>query len=91
MSSYLIMGWVVGMQFTGWGAALLPWLLAAGFDMVDYKSINILKLAIPMSILLQTHMLSSLTGALALVPMFTYGVIHSGEKLKMWRNAILSV
>ncbi|CAI2639521.1 hypothetical protein AKUH4B114J_12270 [Apilactobacillus kunkeei] len=90
MSSYLIMGWVVGMQFTGWGAALLPWLLAAGFDMVDYKSINILKLAMPMSILLQTHMLSSLTGALALVPMFTYGVIHSGEKLKMWRNAILS-
>jgi hypothetical protein len=91
MVSYLIMGWVVGMQFTGWGAALLPWLLSAGFDMVDEKQIKIFHLALPMALLLQTHLLSSLAGALALVPLFISGLIQSRQPIKMLRNAALAV
>lgn len=91
MLSFLIMGWVVGMQFTGWGAALLPWLISAGFDMVDYQEVKVLKLAVPMSVLLQTHLLSSLSGALALVPLFISGIYHAKDRLKMFRHAIIAV
>ncbi|MCT6823200.1 MAG: hypothetical protein M3005_04905 [Apilactobacillus sp.] len=91
MSSYLIMGWVVGMQFTGWGAAILPWLMAAGFDMIDNKEINVIKLALPMTIMLQTHLLSSLTGALALVPMFIAGMMHNPNRKQMLKNAVFAV
>lgn len=91
MLSFLIMGWVVGMQFTGWGAALLPWLISAGFDMVDYQEIKVLKLALPMSVLLQTHMLSSLSGALALVPLFISGIIRCKNRWKMLIHAFYAV
>ncbi|UQS84470.1 hypothetical protein MOO46_04245 [Apilactobacillus apisilvae] len=91
MLSYLVMGWIVGSQFTGWAAALLPWLLNAGFDMVDYKKIKILRLALPMSVMLQVHIMTSLIGALALIPFFVVGYLETDNRRKMLLNAIYAV
>lgn len=91
MLSYIVMGWIVGNQFTGLAAALLPWLLNAGFDMVDYKKINVLRLAIPMTFMLQTHIMTSLIGALALIPFFIIGYLETDNRRKMLLNAIYSV
>ncbi|WP_105956501.1 glycosyltransferase family protein [Apilactobacillus quenuiae] len=91
MLSYVVMGWVIGNQFTGLAAAILPWLLNAGFDMVDYKKINLLRLALPMTFMLQTHIMTSLIGALALIPFFIFGYLETDNRKAMLLNFIYSV
>ncbi|MCL0330400.1 hypothetical protein [Apilactobacillus xinyiensis] len=91
MLSNLVMAWVVGEQFTGWGAALLPLLMISGLDMAKNHRVKILLLAIPMTLLLQTHIMSSLIGACALVPFFLYGFCYSENRKRMFLNAIIAV
>ncbi|KRM69903.1 hypothetical protein FD06_GL000069 [Apilactobacillus ozensis DSM 23829 = JCM 17196] len=91
MLSNLVMAWVVGEQFTGWGAALLPFLMISGLDMAKAHRVRILLLAIPMTLLLQTHIMSSLIGACALIPFFFYGFYYSNNRKKMFLNAISTV
>ncbi|GLB47259.1 hypothetical protein WR164_12380 [Philodulcilactobacillus myokoensis] len=91
MLSNPINAWVFSQQFTGWGAMLMPILLLAGIKMVQNGDVKVLTLAIPMSLLLQVHVLSSLIGVLALIPFFIAGLIKSEHRTLMVKHVSLAV
>ncbi|GLB46490.1 hypothetical protein WR164_04690 [Philodulcilactobacillus myokoensis] len=85
-----IFSWVSGQQFTGWGAAFLPWLMLSGSQMLREHKVHIIQLALSMTILLQTHIMSSLVGTIALIPFFIVGWMHANNRFKMFRDGVLA-
>ncbi|MEJ6401202.1 hypothetical protein [Nicoliella lavandulae] len=91
MMSDPVMAWIVGQQFTGWGAAFLPLALLMGTEMMREHKISVVKLAVVMALLFQIHVLTSLMAALALVPFFLVGLYLTNHRLKMMCNLLLSM
>ncbi|MBW1606213.1 hypothetical protein [Lactobacillus sp. Sy-1] len=91
MMSDPVMAWVVGQQFTGWGAAFLPLALLMGTEMVRNKRISIIKLSLAMALLLQVHFMTSLMAALSLVPFFLVALYLSNQRLKLFQQLFLAI
>lgn len=76
MAGGAVPSWLTTSQFTGWGAALLPFALAAGVRMLDSdKQLRVLPLAIAMAVLMETHMLTAVLAAAALGMMAIWALI----------------
>ncbi len=76
MAGGAVPSWLTTSQFTGWGAALLPFALAAGVRMLDSdKQLHVLPLAIAMAVLMETHMLTAVLAAAALGMMALWALI----------------
>ena len=88
MTCYPISLWVIAQEFTGWGATFMPLLMLCGTDMLRHHRIKCLPLAISMSVLLQTHVLSSLIGCAALIPFFIVGWRFAAHRILMLFNAV---
>ncbi|TPR47821.1 hypothetical protein DY037_08085 [Apilactobacillus micheneri] len=88
MYSSQIVQWVTSQQFTAFGAALLPLLLISGTNAIRKHDISILGLALSMSLLIQTHLMSSLIGMLGLIPLFLVGLITATDKWKLVRHTL---
>lgn len=78
-----VISWVNTQQFTGVGAAVLPYLFVAISLTLRRLKVPVIGLSIAMAILVQTHMITSMMGFLALVPIFTIALIKTEDKFKM--------
>ena len=92
---FLSMGWItrwqVSQNLTAWGAALAPYVINCGIDMLENKEYNYLKLAIIMSIAIETHLLSSLIFVITLIPFFIIRIVKKKERGKFVISIIKSV
>lgn len=90
LSHPIITGWLGNSEFTGLGAAILPFIILVGIDIVQKRRIKVLSLAVAMAIILQIHLMTSVIVALSLVPFVIAGLIMSNHRIKMLMNGILS-
>lgn len=92
---FLSMGWItrwqVSQNLTAWGAALAPYVINCGIDMLENKENNYLKLAIIMSIAIETHLLSSLIFVITLIPFFIIRIVKKRKRGKFVISIIKSV
>lgn len=74
--------WTMSQQFTGWGSALVPLGISGCLTFFDTKFSwrSVLKLAIPISLILQAHILSSLIVCLALISFFLVALFQHNLK-----------
>lgn len=85
MYSSTIVQWVTSQQFTAFGAALMPFLMIYATSMVRRHDVSVWGLAITMSILVQTHLMSSVIGALGLISFFIVGLVTAEDKAQRLR------
>lgn len=88
MYSSVVVQWVTSQSFTGFGAAIMPFLMIFATEMVRKHDVSMLGLAFTMSILIQTHLMSSLIGFLGLLPFFAVG-LGTAPDTKKRRKLIL--
>jgi hypothetical protein len=88
MYSSVVVQWVTSQQFTGFGAAIMPFLMLFATEMVRKHDVSMLKFAFTMSVLIQTHLMSSVIGFLGLLPFFVVGLVTSPDA-KTRRQLIL--
>lgn len=93
MSCALISFYALIQSFISWGGAFLPLLFMPAIKAVkDRKNpINPVFLAIPMSLLIATHILSAFIGVLAILPFFAVSFYYCKDKIKWLTKAMLSV
>lgn len=85
MSSSAVSYYPIAQAFTGWGAALMPLLFVPAIEALKNKEspIRPLQLAIPVTLLLSTHLLSLVIGILAILPFYVIAFINTKNKLNM--------
>ncbi|TPR37628.1 glycosyltransferase family protein [Apilactobacillus micheneri] len=88
MYSSQIVQWVTSQQFTAFGAALLPLLMISGTNAIRKHDVSVLGLALSMSLLIQTHLMSSMIGMLGLIPLFLVGLVTATDKWKLVRHTL---
>ncbi|TPR13063.1 hypothetical protein [Apilactobacillus timberlakei] len=83
MYSSQLMGWITTQQFAGVGAMLVPLLVLTGTEAIKKKRISIPYLALAMTLLIQTHIMSTIIGFIAVIPLFLVALLHTNHKFKM--------
>lgn len=91
MMTHPIMSWVGNQEFTGIGAMILPFAFLVGIKMIQNRQIRILPLVILMSIVLQTHLVTSLITCLILLPYAFWGLVRSSQKIQFVKNGLWAV
>lgn len=77
--------WPRSSSFQAWGAALMPYILMQGLDLLndDKKHFRWISLGLTVAIMAQVHMLGTFLAILALIPFFIGGLIKTPDKKKM--------
>ncbi|UQS84951.1 YfhO family protein [Apilactobacillus apisilvae] len=88
MYSSQIVQWVTSQQFTAFGAALLPLLILSGTRALREHDVSVIGLALSMSLLIQTHLMSSMIGAIGILPLFIVGLVTATDKWKLVRHTL---
>lgn len=88
MTSYSISIWATSQEFTGWGSVFMPLALWCGITMLDKHRIAPIKLALIITIIVQTHLISSILATVALLPFFVVGMIKTKHPAIMFDNAL---
>ncbi len=84
---YMLTGWVPSwittQEFMGWGAALMPFVLACGVYMLRNpdRRVPIFALSLSAAVLVQTHALSSVIIAVAMIPFVVAAFVRSHRKV----------
>ncbi|MHC5267985.1 hypothetical protein ACYSNO_02170 [Enterococcus sp. LJL98] len=93
MSCAGVIYYVRAQGFSGWGSALLPFVFIQAIRAVTdkRKPIHVVNLAISVSLLLNTHVLSALIGVVAIVPFYLVSFFKAGNKGKWLGSAFLAV
>ena len=86
-------GWIRADNFMAWGAALAPYVIMCGIDMVQDKNnpVHWIKLMLLMSILAQIHLLSTVILAAGLIPFAIYALITAPDKKRVILNFIKAI
>ncbi len=84
--------WLTTQEFMGWGAALMPYVLACGVFMLRHpdRKVPVFALAGSAAVLVQTHALSSVIVAVAMVPFVVGAFIRSHRKGKVLAGVLVS-
>ncbi|UQS84952.1 hypothetical protein MOO46_06830 [Apilactobacillus apisilvae] len=88
MYSSQLMGWVTTQQFAGVGAMLVPLLVLTGTEAIKKKRVAIIYLALAMTLLIQTHLMSTVIAFIAVIPLFLTALIITPHKFKMLFNTL---
>lgn len=93
MGTPTIFYYALAQNFSGWGAAFLPIIFIPAIKMIkdQSKPINPIILGISVSLLIATHMFSTLLAVIALIPFFICGFVRSEKKLSMLKDALLAI
>lgn len=93
MSTASVTYYVHQQAFHGWGSAFLPLLFIPALNSISDKErpINSVFLAIPVSILINSHVLTALIGVIAIVPFYIVSFINSKKKFTWMRDALFAV
>lgn len=85
--------WGFNQNMNGIGAALMPYVIACGIQMVhdQVRPIHIVQLTLIMSVLIETHVLSTLMAVILLVPFWIVGMWRSDHRLLMIRNTAIAI
>lgn len=85
--------WLTTQEFMGWGAALSPFVLACGVYMLRHpdKHVPIWALAGSAAMLVQTHALSSVIVAVAMVPFVVVTFWRTQHKLRLVLELLASI
>lgn len=88
-----IQSWFDHSNLAGWGAALVPFAFIEAFNMIQKpkKPIRWIHLMLIMAIIAQTHLLSTVIVAAALVPFAIIGFVRANSKEKMIKDLIKAV
>lgn len=88
-----VQAWFDHTNLMAWGAAFAPYVFIEGVNMIKNreKPIRWLRLALIMTIVGQTHLLSTLLLALCLVPLFIVGFIRTQNKREMVVNLLKAI
>lgn len=90
MYSSQLMGWITTQQFAGVGAMLVPLLVLTGTEAIKKKRVSILYLALAMTLLIQTHIMSTIIGFIAVIPLFLVALLHTNHKFKMVLHTLIA-
>ncbi|WP_203619420.1 hypothetical protein [Apilactobacillus nanyangensis] len=90
MTGSSVFGWVSTQQFTGFGAAFVPFFFIGVTLMLRRLKIPVIGISVGMAILMQTHILSSLIAFSAAVPMIIVSLILTKNKWQMIRDGIIT-
>ncbi|MHA8137545.1 hypothetical protein ACYATM_00205, partial [Lactobacillaceae bacterium Scapto_B20] len=78
-----MLSWVSGTQFTGLGAMFTPLVMLAGTRMMREDKIQVLPLALTMTLVFQFHLMTSIICAFALVPFFIVAFYYSSARKQL--------
>ncbi|TPR41448.1 hypothetical protein DY123_06115 [Apilactobacillus micheneri] len=90
MYSSQLMGWITTQQFAGVGAMLVPLLVLTGTEAINKKKVSIPYLALAMTLLIQTHIMSTIIGFIAVIPVFLVALLHTNHKFKMVLHTLIA-
>ncbi|TPR43673.1 hypothetical protein DY124_05065 [Apilactobacillus micheneri] len=90
MYSSQLMGWITTQQFAGVGAMLVPLLVLTGTEAINRKKVSIPYLALAMTLLIQTHIMSTIIGFIAVIPVFLVALLHTNHKFKMVLHTLIA-
>lgn len=90
MYSSQLMGWITTQQFAGVGAMLVPLLVLTGTEAIRKQKVSISYLALAMTLLIQTHVMSTIIGFIAVVPVFLVALFHTNSKFKMVLHTLIA-
>lgn len=90
MSSLWIMRWSTEQNFMAWGVALMPLIVVAGIKMVkeDAKGLQVIPLALTVSLMVQVHLLSAIMSVGVLATFFIVGIIRATQKRQLLLKCI---
>ncbi|MGT2930397.1 hypothetical protein ACVR1G_09255 [Streptococcus dentasini] len=91
LTTFSIQYWTMRQGFTSWGAAVMPFCFIPAIRFTFYKELHPLQLAFAVSLIFQIHLLSTLFLVIMYLPFFAYGFFQSKNKLKIFRQGLLSV
>ncbi|MDV8936322.1 hypothetical protein [Leuconostoc sp.] len=92
VTTYAINAWIISQQFLAWGAALLPLGVAAGTRMIRDKNnpVKKLELTLVVTVIIQTHVLTSLFLIIILLFFFCWSFIITNSKKQLIVGTISS-
>lgn len=82
--------WVSSQQFTGVGAAFLPWLFVGITRMLRNQKMPLLYVSVSMAVLIQTHLLSSLLGFAAIIPIWIVTLCKTKRKWRLIGQTVIA-
>ena len=85
--------WIDHANMIAWGAVLVPYALIEGLNMIqDHdKPVRWVRLMLIMSLIAQTHVISTVLTTLGLIPFAVYGLIKAKNKTKMLLGVLYAV
>ncbi|WP_367300738.1 hypothetical protein [Leuconostoc carnosum] len=92
ITTFVITTWTTGQRFTAWGVAMMPLGIAAGTRMIRDKDnpVSIIELTLGVTILFQTHVLSTLFLLLILFYFFIWSLFTVRDRIKLIKNIVIS-
>lgn len=93
MSSSVVSTWGLNQAMTGWGAALLPLLFTEAIAVTQDRKARFspIVLAVGMSLLIGTHLFSTMLGFLGIIPFFLVALIRTNTKRKLLTKIGISI
>lgn len=82
------------MTFSGWGQAIMPWILLCGVKMLEkpkWTTFDWVDLGLVVALIFQIHVLSAVLSILLLVPFFIIGIIKQNNKIEFILNIIKAI
>lgn len=88
-----VQAWFDHSNMIAWGAILLPYALIEGVNMVQDHDhpIRWIRLMLIMSLIAQTHVISTALATIGLIPFFFYGLSKAKNKSKMALHLIFAI
>lgn len=92
MYSSTIVQWTTAQQFTALGAAIIPFVMIYATQMVRKFDVSYIGFAFTMSILIQTHLMSSVIAMVGILPFFIVGLVKSDkdQRIKLILHTIFA-
>lgn len=92
MLSYGVVTWVIGQQFLSWGAAILPLGVSVATRFVREKNapVNIIEMTLSVTLMIQTHVLSSLLLISLLSIFFATAFFQTANRKALFNNTMVA-
>lgn len=91
MTTYSISYWVIRQGFSSWAGALLPLCLLPVVDMIKENKYQPIRVALSLTVMFQTHFLTSLFVLVFYSIAFMYQLFKNSHRLKLIRGLVISV
>lgn len=91
LSTFAIQYWSTRQGFSSWGVAFFPWCFLPAIRAVATKTIQPVKLALAVALMLQVHSLSTLFLVMSYLPFFLYALSQTPKPWHFIRQGLTAV